>query len=242
MKKIFAIVGSFRKGGNTDLIIDKVLEGASSKGAEVKKVFIDDLTIGSCQGCLDCRKEGQCSVKDDFSTIIEEMNLADGVVVGSPIYGNYMTGQLKILLDRMMGVINKVTYGPQGRVSETRLEKKLRNILIVMTAGAPNEDCADDSLKLIRRMFSSMTNNGFFDELIATNINPKGAIAMEIPELEHLAKLKGSKSPEEDAKVLKEANEKILERAQILGNQLVEGREDEESIDRKTMLTGNSWV
>lgn len=242
MKSIFAIVGSFRKIGNTDIIIDKVLEGAKDNGAEINKVYIDDLSIGSCQGCMECRKEGICSVQDDLPVIIDGINHADGVIIGSPIYGNYITGQLKILLDRMMGVINKVTYGPQGRLSESRLEKKQRNILTVITAGAPTKDCADDSLKLIRRMFSTLTNNGFMEELIAVNINQKGAIVMELAELEQIAKLKGSKNPEEDAKIAKNQNNEVLNLAYQMGIDLVKGRNEICKEIEKPMTEGNNWL
>ena len=46
--KIMAIVGSPRKGGNTDLLIDKVIEGAKSAGeVEVEKVYIYESDGGS---------------------------------------------------------------------------------------------------------------------------------------------------------------------------------------------------
>ncbi len=44
--KIMAIVGSPRKGGNTDLLIDKVIEGAESAGnVEAEKIYIYNSNI-----------------------------------------------------------------------------------------------------------------------------------------------------------------------------------------------------
>ena len=50
--KIMAFVGSPRKGSNTDLLIDQVIEGAKSASAvEVEKVYIYDADIKYCAGC-----------------------------------------------------------------------------------------------------------------------------------------------------------------------------------------------
>ena len=175
--KVYAVNGSFRKEGNTDIIIEKILEGARSRGAQTEKVFVDELNINSCQGCLECRQEGVCRQEDELMEVVKKLENADAIVIGSPIYGNYMTGQLKILFDRLMGVISRITYVPGGGIkSITRLETKKRNIVSVLTAGAPTPECADDTLKLLRRMLGSLTNEGAMEEIIAVGINAKGAI------------------------------------------------------------------
>ena len=42
---LVALMGSPRKGGNTDLLTDALIEGAASEGAACEKVFLDDLNI-----------------------------------------------------------------------------------------------------------------------------------------------------------------------------------------------------
>lgn len=220
--KVLAIVGSFRKEGNTDIIIDKILEGAQSVGAETEKIFVDDLQIASCQGCMECRKEGICKQDDDMMKLVKKIDQAHGVIVGTPIYGNYMTGQLKVLLDRMMGVINKVTYLPgEGRKSITRLEPKKRNIIILATAGAPEPECAEDAFKLIRRMFSSFANGGRVTEMVATGINEKGQVVFSKEELLSIAKRQGVPNPEEVAQQAWERNQQVLAKAYEEGKQLI---------------------
>ncbi|HWI54316.1 MAG TPA: flavodoxin family protein [Desulfobacteria bacterium] len=222
--KVFAINGSFRKEGNTDIIIDKILEGAKTEGAETEKVFIDDLIIKSCQGCLKCRQDGICPQTDDLSAVVKNLEQADAIVVGSPIYGNYMTGQLKILLDRLMGVISKVTYIPGGGIkSITRLEPKKRNIVSVLTAGAPTPECADDALKLLRRMLGSLANEGAMEEIIAVGINPKGAIVFPKEEWMEAAKKYGLSEAEREAYAEKAMarDREVLLRAYEIGKNLV---------------------
>lgn len=219
--KVLAIVGSFRKQGNTDILVEKALQGAREIGAETEKIFVDDLKIGSCQGCLECRKEGICKLEDDLMPLVKKIDESDGVIFSSPIYGNYMTGQLKVLLDRLMGVINKTTYTAAGRQSFSRLELKERNVLIILTAGAPNEDCGDTTLKLMTRMFDSFTNGGSLNKLIATHITSAGEVAFGLDELIRMARIRGSKTPEETALESKSRNDAFLERAYEEGRCLV---------------------
>jgi len=223
MLKILAIIGSFRKEGNTDLIIDRVLAGAEAGGAITEKIFVDDLRIAPCQGCLECRKEGICKNDDDLMDIVRKIEEADGIIVGSPIYGNYMTGQLKILLDRMMGVIGRVTYVPGGGIKTiSRLAPKRRNIVMVLTAGAPTPECADDSLKLLRRMLGSMSNGGAMEEIIAVGINAKGAIVMTAEELAVVSRNHGAPDPVEAGRRAKERNDGVLARAFDIGRRMTE--------------------
>jgi len=221
--KVYAVNGSFRKEGNTDIIIDKVLEGARSRGAQTEKVFIDDLQLNSCRGCLECRQEGICVQDDQLNEIVRKIEAADALVIGSPIYGNYMTGQLKILLDRLMGVISKITYVAGGGIkSITRLEPKRRNILTVLTAGAPTPECADDALKLLRRMLGSMANTGFMEEIVAVGINAKGAIVFPKEEWMQAARKYGVQDTEAYAEKAMARNSEVLERAYEIGRKMVD--------------------
>lgn len=221
--KILAINGSFRKGGNTDIVIDSILRGADEQGAVTEKIFVDDLKLNSCQGCLECRQEGICRQQDGLQGIVRKIEESDAVVIGSPIYGNYMTGQLKIMLDRMMGVISKVTYVPGGGLkSVTRLETRKRNIVIVLAAGAPTPECADDALKLLRRMMGSLQNGGFMEEIIAVGINAKGAIVFTKEEWRAQARKYGVQDTEAYAENAVDRNEAVLTRAFELGQRLAE--------------------
>lgn len=54
-KKILAIEGSPRKGGNSDLLCDAFLKGASESGNETEKIYIQDLNLQPCMACYGCR-------------------------------------------------------------------------------------------------------------------------------------------------------------------------------------------
>ena len=107
IKKVIGFNGSYRKGWNTDLIVQKCLEGAKSAGADVKLYQVSDLKhIKPCESCLICKKidrkfEGKCVIKDDLTPILKEIKNADAIVVGSPIYWGFMSAAIHPVLERM---------------------------------------------------------------------------------------------------------------------------------------------
>ena len=100
--QILAINGSPRKQGNTSTLIESILAGARSAGAETTMVRLHDINLKGCMGSLSCRKEpGVCKQEDDLSPYLEAMKTCDGYVIGSPIYMYHITGQMKIFVDRV---------------------------------------------------------------------------------------------------------------------------------------------
>jgi multimeric flavodoxin WrbA len=99
-KHVVGFIGSPRKGGNTDILVDEILAGAKDAGATVEKVFLDDLTIRPCKACYTCRKDGECVVKDDMIDLYAVMQSADVWVIGTPVYWWGPSAQLKAFVDR----------------------------------------------------------------------------------------------------------------------------------------------
>ena len=100
--KILALNGSFRKNGNTEILLKQALMGAESKGAQVEILRLTDHKIGPCRGCGLCLFRGNvCQVKDDdVSLIFSRIDECDGVILGSPCYFLELTAVVKQLIDR----------------------------------------------------------------------------------------------------------------------------------------------
>lgn len=130
MSKIVAFVGSPRKNGNVDTIINKILEGADSSNSTINKFYLNDMNIKGCQGCLYCRNVHDCAVKDDMQSIYNEIKDADYVIIGSPVYICQVSAQTKLMLDRLypLTTIDKGKHIPRFG------EKKL---IMVYTQAAP---------------------------------------------------------------------------------------------------------
>ena len=100
--RVLAFNGSPRPEGNTSTIVDAVLEGAREGGAETTYVMLDELDLKGCQGCLSCRKNpGNCARRDGLTPYLEELKSCDAVLVGCPIYMYHVSGQMKLLVDRL---------------------------------------------------------------------------------------------------------------------------------------------
>ncbi len=98
--RIIAILGSMRKKGNTEILLDVALDDAQKNGATVSKLTLREMTIAPCDGCGACFKTGECIIKDDMEKIYSEMVQADGIIWATPVYFWSMTGLTKVVMDR----------------------------------------------------------------------------------------------------------------------------------------------
>lgn len=101
MCKIVAFLGSPRKNGYTNQLINKIIDGAKSTGSEIVVYDLNAEGIRCCQGCFYCRDHEDCAIKDTLSPMYEDIKTADGIILGSPIYFGTVSSQVKIWLDRM---------------------------------------------------------------------------------------------------------------------------------------------
>jgi multimeric flavodoxin WrbA len=113
--KTVGFVGSPRKGGNTEILVEEILAGASEKGSETVIYNVNELRIAGCQACYYCRDHIGCVLKDDMQKMYEEIIKADAVVFGSPIYMWQMSGQMKIFIDRLLPFLNPAYSLKKGK-------------------------------------------------------------------------------------------------------------------------------
>jgi len=129
--KIMAFVGSPRKGSNTDILIDKVIEGAQSAAdVEVEKIYIYDADIKFCTGCgahtiLQGSKD--CPIKDDMAEILKRMQEADGFIFGSPNHGRTISAGMTNFFSRMMPLLKMdVEQDETGKIISARSRPLVR--------------------------------------------------------------------------------------------------------------------
>lgn len=102
MSKIIILVGSMRKGGNTQLLAQAFAEGAKKRN-EVEIVSVADYKVNPCIGCNSCftRENNRCFQEDDMTQIYVKLKTADIVVIASPVYFYGISAQLKAIVDRL---------------------------------------------------------------------------------------------------------------------------------------------
>lgn len=104
MEEKFIVVGvisSARKGSNSSVMVREALSGAAALGAEVSEIYLPDLNIEFCRGCLMCMQRGRCFMDDDFQAVREKLYQADGIIWGSPTYAAASNAIMKNVIDRL---------------------------------------------------------------------------------------------------------------------------------------------
>ena len=111
--KVLGISGSPRKG-NTDLLVKSALNVCGESGLETDFVSLSDFDVVYCDDCGFCSKNYGCSKNDEVKQILEKMEDADAIIVGSPTYFGSVTGKLKSLLQSIiyshMNITNSILF------------------------------------------------------------------------------------------------------------------------------------
>jgi len=101
--KVVAINGSPRAGGNTKIMLKKVLEPLEAAGWDTEYLRIGGKHVWGCHACMMCveRKNGRCVIDDDVvNEYLQKMYQADAIILGSPTYFADVTSEMKALIDR----------------------------------------------------------------------------------------------------------------------------------------------
>ena len=145
--KIIGFNGSPRKEGNTEWIINKILESAQEKGAETESWCSGEIDIKPCKGCLGCVQSDKCVVNDDMQMIYKSLEQADALILGSPVYMGQMSAQTKIFTDRLFAQITP-RFSPKFK--EENAGKKL---ILLFTQGNPDTNMFKEYFDYTKRMF-----------------------------------------------------------------------------------------
>jgi len=164
--KVIGIVGSPRVEGNTQKLVEIMLESGVKNGAETEIFNLNEMDIKGCQSCYHCKTTDEdCVLKDDMAHLFEEIKQSDAIIIGSPIYFGQMSAQLKIFIDRHFSQI--------GAGFKSKIGKK--DLALVFTHGNPNIDLFKKYIENTSRLFNLLGYN-VKDLLIAPGLRRIGAI------------------------------------------------------------------
>jgi len=174
--KLLGVYASPRQGGNSDLLLDKLLEGAVSAGAEVERVYARSLEIFGCRECGGCDETGVCVVDDEMTSVYPLLYEAEVIVLATPIFFYGPPAQVKALIDRCQAAWNK-----------RRLAKGLAakghegGIGYLIAIGATKGKDLFMPIELIARYFYDALDMDYGGGLFFRRLEAKGAVA-ERPE------------------------------------------------------------
>ncbi len=175
--KVLGIYGSPRKGGNTDQLLDKALEGARSTGAEIATVYARKLEMSGCIECGGCDKTGKCVVKDDMQTVYPILEEADVIIITSPIFFYGLTAQIKAIIDRSQAMWSKRML--EKTPEERKTYDKGRGYLIAVAATKGKN--LFDGVEMVARYFFDALDMSYEGGLFLRGLEKRKAV-LEDPE------------------------------------------------------------
>ncbi len=185
MIRVLAVVGSPRKGGNTDILVSRIGDGAGAAGAQVEIVRLGELQIRECDGCHACWRGRPCSKNDDMRTLYANIAASEVLVLGTPVYWYGPTALMKAFIDRFVYFNNEanrpLVRGKKAVVAvvlEERHEQTWRPVV----------DFFEKSLAYLEMKLAGT--------IIVPGVGEKGAIRQQVDRLDEAYRLGSSLAPE----------------------------------------------
>jgi multimeric flavodoxin WrbA len=183
--KVFAINGGPRVNGNSTIMLNEFCRGVVDAGFEVDRVYVKDLNINPCRGCLRCNLIKRCSLRsDDWKNLSQKILAADSIVFSSPVYFHHITGDLKKILDRFRSFVN-VRLNGEGLI-HTPWQFWNKKIVLLMSQGSPDEADAKPAKDLFEFMATILGKGNSFKFLLGKRLVVPGQLKMNESELKDL--------------------------------------------------------
>ncbi len=148
--KVVGISGSPRRSGNSEILLDRALEGAGEAGADAEKIVLNELEIRSCQECGGCDKTGACVIRDGMDDLYKAFDKADAVIISSPIFFASLSAQTKMMIDRFQ------CAWTAKYILKNALHKKKRKGLFISVAGSHRNDYFENAGSIIKAFFLTL--------------------------------------------------------------------------------------
>lgn len=168
-KVVTILLGSPRKGGNTETLAEALASGAEENGCEVRRIRLQGKKLN---GCLDCRRcwamGAPCVQKDDMGEIYEAIADADAIVFASPLYFYSWSTQIKPVWDRLLSLFAK----------KSEIDVRGKKAVLISAAGDTDAECFD-GLKASFRLACGYTKWEIAGVICAPGMYPKEAVAAD---------------------------------------------------------------
>jgi len=135
---ITGFVGSPCKNGNVELLVSQVLEDAATQGAKTCKIYLNSLRIRPCQSCGIDPHPKHCIFDDYMNQIYDALETSDVIVLGSPVYFDTVSAQVKLMIDRSNCLVPYVKKADRTFEFERKLKKQKKGIFVVVSGTDQN--------------------------------------------------------------------------------------------------------
>ncbi len=148
------LLGSPRRGGNSDTLAESFVAQAGALGAPVETFALSEMNYGGCRNLFRCKTDlDHCAQKDDLTPVLAAVARTQVLVLASPVYFTSVSAQMKMAIDRFFSffVPDYPTAEKKSRLSSGR------HVVLLQTQGEPEDKYAD----LLESFAASFTGLGF---------------------------------------------------------------------------------
>jgi multimeric flavodoxin WrbA len=176
--KILAFAGSPRRHGNSETLLDWVLESMiADPEVVIEKVPLDEANINPCKGCNACEKLNKCVQRDGLDIYHDKIIAADIVLLSSPIYCMGIASQAKALIDRAQVFRSRKYVLKLPIVPPERKGKRLG--VFLSTAGQNWSFVFDAAVPSVKCFFHVIDiKDADISYLMINGVDEKGAIGL----------------------------------------------------------------
>ena len=168
--KVLGIMGSPRSQSNTEILLDRALEGAREMGAEVEKVLVSKLKISPCLEIYACLKDGDCAIKDDMQSLYKKLLEADHIIFASPMFFYGITSQAKAIIDRCQALWVRRHVLGMGKK-----DKRVRRGVFISVGATQGKKLFDGAVLTVKYFFDAIGVK-YSGDLLVRGIDKKGQI------------------------------------------------------------------
>jgi multimeric flavodoxin WrbA len=181
--KVLGIMGSPRGQSNTEILLDKALEGAREAGAEIEKVLVSKLKFSPCLEIYACLKDGNCAIKDDMQSLYKKLLEADHIIFASPIFFYGITSQAKAIIDRCQALWVRRHVLGMGKE-----DKRVRRGVFISVGATRGKKLFDGAVLTVKYFFDAIGVK-YSGDLLIRGIDNKGQIGEHPAALEDAFRL-----------------------------------------------------
>lgn len=168
--KVLGILGSPRREGNTEILLDEALRGASDHGGLCEKVVLRDLKITPCLEIYQCAEDGVCAIQDEMQELFPKIIQAERLLLASPIFFYSVPALAKAMIDRCQSLWAKkyILKLPVSPIAD----RKGVFISVAATRGKK----LFDGVRLTVQYFFDAIDVAYSDELFVRGADLKGEV------------------------------------------------------------------
>lgn len=170
---ILVVLGSPRKKGNSETLVNTVIEGLQEKNqCLVDSIYLHGLNdYRPCRGCGGCEKTGTCVIKDDLTEIYEKVDRADLIFLVTPVYFYGPSAQIKIFIDRF-----QARWSRKYLLKQRVRQDEMRRGFLLATAATKGPKVFD-ACELIAKSYFDTIDMEYGGKFVVRSVDEKKALS-----------------------------------------------------------------